>query len=422
MEPAKTLEWVITPLQKKKQQVCINLPSSKSMLNRSLLMYALQFRRLPAMDIAPEAEDVAMMYDVLMKIVNSTQEQQPVTLYCGNAGTVVRMASVVAAFFGGQFVIQGDEKMLMRPMAELIQLLEQLGVEVECPCHQGFLPIVIRSQGFRSKHSILSVSANQSSQHLSGLLLTAPFIPGGLTIERTSDTVSWPYVELTIKMMQAAGALVSIDGNRITVHEGSYQNVTLETEADWSSAAFFFQALTLLPVGSEILLSGLAFTGNQGDEVVANLFARLGIETTSTPSGIRIQRCHGHNALVQVDFKHCPDLFNSFAMGVAASGVKGELTGLAHLPFKESDRLANLCSALKENGFPFHVSENVLTIHPRTSEMPETLRFASHGDHRVAMSAAMWGVKYPAIVKDPLVVAKSFPQFYTQLQKLTVIS
>jgi 3-phosphoshikimate 1-carboxyvinyltransferase len=422
MELAPNTECFITPLPEPPQRVCIDLPCSKSMLNRSLLMYALQYGRLPVLNTSREADDVALMYKVLGKILKAPQTQEPVTLCCGNTGTVVRMATVVAAFSGGRFIIHGDRQMEKRPMKELIEMLQQLGVHVECTGIQGFLPLIISSSGFSESMPTVSISATLSSQHLSGLLLTAPFISKGLRIDLMGDPVSWPYVELTIKMMHAAGATVSIEGNRIHVEEGRYTGGIMDFEADWSSAAFWFQALTLLPLGSELFLNNLKINSNQGDEMAVNLFQQLGIEAMPAESGIRIRKCRLPNPDIRADFTHCPDLFNTFAMAVATSGAKGVLTGITHLPFKESDRLANLCNGLKENGFPIELAENSLSILPGNNPADFPLRFHGCGDHRVAMSAAVLGVKYPVIIKEPMVVSKSFPGFYTELRKLAMIS
>lgn len=391
------------------------------MLNRALLMYALQFRRVPHIDVSHEADDVQLMYQVIQQMLEGSREQKPVILHCANAGTVVRMIAVVAAVMGGDVQIRGDDQMMKRPVMEMVVMLRQLGVEVACTEHEGYLPLHIRSKGVLARESVTRVSASQSSQHLSGLLLAAPFIPGGLRIELPHETVSWPYVNMTLQMMKDAGAVLSHDENMLSIAPAGYPNISINPEADWSSAAFFYQALSLMPTGSELMLRNLYRTQMQGDEVAAELFAQLGVETSQAEGGIRILKTGMPLSMVNADFTHCPDLFNTFAMAVAGAGTEAVLTGLSHLPFKESDRLDNLCRGFRENGFGFELDGFSLRINKGSPNASRTLWFNSFEDHRLAMSAATMGVRFPVIVNNPSVVSKSFPGFFAQLGKLAHI-
>lgn len=400
----------------------IDLPSSKSILNRFLLMSALQGVEVNPEDLTNEADDTLLMQNILQRITSAGGAEGDVLteLNCGNAGTVARMAGIFAAYRGGSYLLTGDSRLCERPVNELAEILQQTGVEINFQSREGMLPMLIRSDRFRN--NIFRPETRISSQHLSGLLLTGPFVPGGITVRVPRHSVSMPYVEMTISMMRKAGARVDITEDTIVVRPGIYTNLKILREPDWSSAAFFFQATALLPQQSKLLLHGLEITGLQGDEAVAELFLKLGVRTKPTTKGLLLSNDGIVSSKIRADFSQHPDLFNAFAVTAAIMGVEAELHGIKNLKHKESDRVKTLVDGLSPFGFRFEISEQTLHILKPQSTVPQSMKFTSSSDHRVAISFAMAGLRHEVFLENPRVVSKSFPGFYDQLEKLTEIS
>jgi 3-phosphoshikimate 1-carboxyvinyltransferase len=395
-----------------------DLPGSKSAINRYLMMAALEGREVDDSLLDGEADDTRLMVRVLRTICDPpASHTSPIVLHCANAGAVARMASVFAAFKGGKYLITGNQRMLERPVDELCDLLIQGGIQVHWLEKPGYIPFVIDSAGFSGTH--FSVNARKSSQHLSGLLLVAPYLPQGAVIHLATQPVSAPYILMTIRMMREAGAMVHHADSTITILPGNYHNLIFPKEADWSSAAFFFQAAALLPRGSSLLLKGLRQTGLQGDEAAIELYRQTGVTARNHPEGLMLDHSDEAASHWVADFIHTPDLFNGFAVTAAMCNAEATLTGLDHLVHKESDRLNHLVESLRENGFNVQLVDNQLVMGKRNLPIPQTLCFDSAGDHRVAISFALAALLHPVILSNPFVVSKSFPDFFTQLSYLT---
>lgn len=398
----------------------IDLPSSKSILNRFLLMSALQGVEISPDDLVNEADDAVLMHRILARISSGKSGDELTVLDCGNAGTVTRMAGIFAAFCGGHYLLTGDSRLCKRPVHELAEILHQAGVEISYKNREGMLPMLIRSDRFRN--NIFKPETRISSQHLSGLLLTGPFVPGGISVRVPEHSISTPYVDMTIGMMRNAGARVDIFENTIFVKPGLYTDLKMLREPDWSSAAFFFQAAALLPQQSKLLLQGLKFNGLQGDEAAANLFQKVGVKNKPTTEGLLLSNDGIVSSKITADFSQHPDLFNAFAVTAALLGVEAKIYGIRNLKHKESDRVKTLVDGLSPFGFRFETSEQTLHILKRQCTVPQSMKFTSSGDHRVAISFALTGLRHETFLENPRVVSKSFPGFYNQLEKLTEFS
>jgi 3-phosphoshikimate 1-carboxyvinyltransferase len=395
----------------------IQLPGSKSILSRVILMSHLEGKALPENYLLKQADDPRLMEKILTDIDAGSKNLNPTELFCFNAATVLRMAAVYATLRGGNFSFSGDPQLRNRPVGELLHLLEQTGAKVNSTGKPGYPPIEIHADGIRNRH--FNLIARESSQHVSGMLLAGPFIKGGLALNFEGEPVSKPYIDLTIRMMQEAGAKIRKYGSTIEVAEGGYPELIPAAEADWSAAAFFFAAAAILPQGSSIMLEGLKFSGYQGDETAALLFKDLGVCSKATDHGIMITHSGENADEIRADFTHCPDLFNAFAVAVALKDIPATLTGLKNLSIKESNRLDHLIQGIKKLGYQAHAEADVLQLLPgcgREDEQPVTIDSA--GDHRVAMSFAIAGLKHRVIISNPDVVSKSFPGFFGELNKI----
>ncbi len=402
-----------------KDPIVVNLPGSKSIINRHLFMCALQGKSTAANMIAHQAEDTRLMYSILRQIDQTLVHPEPVELYCGNAGAVLRMASVYAGFRGGTWIMTGDDRIRQRPIPELISLLRQAGVKTTYLHKTDYPPLLIESEGF--KNNLFQVTTAISSQHLSGLLMTGPFVTGGITITHDREGSSWPYVWMTIQMMREAGAHVKITPEHIFIPEGGYPHLSFRSDADWSSAAFFLQATALSPAPVTLLLRGLSFNGLQGDERAASLFKLLGVSCETVGEDLMVRNGRRIHQAIEADFSGYPDLVPAFAVAAAALQIHVRLTGTANLVHKESDRIHHLMRGLTLFGFNIQKEGDDIVILPGRQPVSCPQVLDSAGDHRIAMAFSMLGLRYPVIISDPDVAGKSFPGFYTELAKIADI-
>lgn len=410
---------LISPQTDQAKSAEINLPASKSILNRQLLMAAMQGIAVQENLIDDQADDVRLMYEVIRQVNEAYDSGGLAEIGCQNAATVFRMASVYAAYRGGDYYFTGSEALKKRPVGELAAGLTDAGVRVSFPATAGYPPMHIRSTGLHVSH--LMLKASESSQQISGFLIAGACIPGGLTLEIKGQVVSEPYISLTLNLMQDAGARLHREGNRVRVEETGYPALHLRKEADWSSAAFFYAALSLLPAGSSLVLKDLRSKSGQADEEAIKLFGLTGINTQTADNDVLITSHNNSQTGFDADFTRCPDLFNAFATAAALRQIPCTLSGLRHLRFKESDRLMNFLGGLDHLGYSYTLDEDVLKLtgdYQKPSDIPVLY---SSNDHRMAMSFALAGLRQPVILRNPNVVSKSFPGFYQEFSKIADI-
>ena len=348
----------------------IELPISKSIANRWLMLQAIHGDELmPVSDSMPD--DVQILHHALTTLHHSTQRYT--TLNLGNCGTAMRFLTAYAAQLENRVtILDGGERMRHRPIGQLVDALREIGAQIEYLGEEGFPPLRIKGC-ILDKHRIVTINHPQSTQFVSALLLI------GANVQTDSPS---PYIALTRELIQ----------QYTTLHH-STQRYTIEK--DWSSAAFWYEYVALH--GGEITLPGLYRDSLQGDKVVADIFAHLGVHTEYTAEGITLSPHRliasspfasrlsplASNILVQ-DFGSCPDLYPAVALTCERLGIELHATGVESLPLKESDRLR----AVREH---------------RTD-----------ADHRMAMALLVAGYE----VDDTACISKSYPHFLEQFSHL----
>ena len=345
----------------------IELPISKSIANRWLMLQAIHGDELmPVSDSMPD--DVQIFHHALTTLHHSTQRYT--TLNLSNCGTAMRFLTAYCAQLEGQTtILDGVERMRHRPIGQLVDALREIGAQIEYLGEEGFPPLRIKGC-ILDKHRIVTINHPLSTQFVSALLLI------GANVQTDSTS---PYITLTRELIQ----------QYTTLHH-STQRYTIEK--DWSSAAFWYEYVALH--GGEITLPGLYRDSLQGDKVVANIFAHLGVHTEYTAEGITLSPLASSpfasrlsplasNILVQ-DFGSCPDLYPAVALTCERLGIELHATGVESLPLKESDRLR----AVRER---------------RTD-----------ADHRMAMALLVAGYE----VDDTACISKSYPHFLEHFHRL----
>jgi 3-phosphoshikimate 1-carboxyvinyltransferase len=359
----------------------------------------------------------------------SQLDPEPVELDVGESGTTCRLLAAVAALSGRVCRISGRGRMHQRPMGSLTRALETLGAQVTWEGEPGCPPLVLDARGIAA--GSVGVDLEQSSQFLSGLLLAGPVLSAPLSITITGErVVSWPYVALTLQVMRDFGASFGVeifrDGAwlevawealtraepgkvRFTVNPGAYAPREYSVEGDWSNASYLLAAGALQKRG--IRVAGLDPDSTQGDRRILEILRAMGAEVEVSHGAIRVAPKGLRGA--DLDMGACPDLVPTVAVLATLAGGETRIRNAAHLRLKESDRLGDLAGEIANTGAEVELHPDGASIRPPSQPIAGPVHFDTHGDHRLAMAFALYGlagVEYS--LSDSECVAKSFPAFW----------
>jgi 3-phosphoshikimate 1-carboxyvinyltransferase len=427
-----TLE--IRPLSKP-PNVAVQVPGSKSITNRALVLAALYGRRAGCeLQGALLCEDTQFMVAGLRdlgilieprwaaRVVRVTRAAVPqvipatdAELFVGNSGTTMRFLTAVAALGQGRYRLDGVPRMRQRPIEDLLIALRQLGVrKAESECHNGCPPVVIESSGLQG--GAARIRGDTSSQFLSAVLMVAPLAPRDVTLEVEGPLVSEPYVAMTQQMMQQFGLQLEAgwEGNRFRV-PGAQDPIGLtayEIEPDASAASYFFAAAAI--TGGMVTVLGLPEGSLQGDVRFVDVLERMGCRVERCSSGITV---HGRPLRgIDVEMNAISDTVMTLAAVACFADRPTTILKVAHIRHKETDRLAALAAELRKVGVEVLEFAEGLNITPRPLHGAE---IETYNDHRMAMSMSLLGLRVPGIViRNPGCVVKTYPDFFSDLEKL----
>lgn len=390
--------------------VAVDLVGSKSESNRAL-MIAYYGGFMPRIKNISTSDDTRLLQNILhslsVKPQSVASHDNPTVVDCHNAGTVLRFLLTALSFRDGDYILTGSDRMLNRPVGDLVDALRLVGADIDYLGKDNCPPLKIRGHkgDVRSKH--VSVDITRSSQFASSILLAKP---SSLHLE--GDMSSVPYIDMTIDVMRAFGVETRRDGRDIVVGTSVYQDVEYVAESDWTSASYWYEAVALSENG-RVRLRNLRLDSRQGDAVSAKWFERLGVNTTRDGDDLIISRVEKSSESADAavtgdlsyDFIDNPDLFPTIAATCAGLQMEGRFTGLRNLVHKESDRVAAMMTELSKLD--------------RVSGKDHPITFDSHDDHRIAMALAPLAMKIGAIeINNADVVSKSYPNFWTEFHKL----
>ncbi len=307
--------------------------------------------------------------------------------------------------------------MNQRPIGPLVEALRSMGAAIEYIQTEGFPPIRIKGGSLSCKE--VSVDASVSSQFVSALMMIGPMFPEGLIINLKSDQASASYVQMTSALMQRNGATVKIEGSKIFINKGSYKMKNLTVEQDWSSASFVYELVALSP-GSELIIKGLSEDSIQGDAVLKNWMKSFGVSTgfTDHHASIRSSSLVELTETLRFDCKSNPDLVPALVCTAAGMKLKIELSGVRNLRIKESDRIQALKTELMKFSVKveYNEDEDVLFVDGKGLKPPVS-ELDSWNDHRIAMALAPLSIVCGSIsINNPLVTAKSYPEFWSDME------
>ncbi|ELR72700.1 5-Enolpyruvylshikimate-3-phosphate synthase [Fulvivirga imtechensis AK7] len=384
----------------------IMLPASKSIANRALIIDALAGKKSPLKNVS-EARDTVTM----QRLLNSDGPIWDVL----DAGTTMRFLTAYAAVRAEEITLTGTKRMQERPIKILADSLQELGADIKYLNNEGYPPIKIK----RIKDQLTSrikIRGDISSQYISALLMIAPELPEGLTIELTGHIGSRPYIKMTLAVMKAFGVNADWKENIINIPKQSYHPAQYTVEPDWSAASYWY-SFAALSEDAEIILKDLKDDSIQGDRRIADYMSQLGVSTEFTPQGAHLSK-KAHEANASFDFTDCPDMAQTVAVICAAKGITCKMTGLESLRIKETDRIAALQTELSKFGARLEENEDQWLLVPAHSiaelRSPE---FDTYHDHRMAMAFAPLSTLGDIKIKDPEVVNKSYPGFWKDMNK-----
>jgi 3-phosphoshikimate 1-carboxyvinyltransferase len=387
--------------------VRIDLPASKSISNRALILNALSYSPYDIQHLS-DCDDTRVTLKAL--------ESNDTTFDIGAAGTAMRFLTAFLAKTYGEWTITGSERMKQRPIKLLVDALNSLGARIDYVEKEGYPPLHIL--GCALTGGEIHLNGGISSQYISALMMIAPFMEKGLQIILEGAIISRPYIDMTLKMMGEFGATVDFTENIINIEPQTYRPAAYKVESDWSAASYWYEILSLVGSG-EVFLTGLRQNSYQGDSKVAELFEQLGVGTAYLHEGVRLTATGNFTSRMEYNFTNQPDLAQTFAVTCCLKGIPFLFSGLQSLKIKETDRIAALKNELRKLGFVLsEPGEGLLSWENEKCEPTDKISIATYEDHRMAMAFAPAALFSPITIEHPEVVSKSYPGFWEDIEKV----
>ena len=395
----------------------IQLPASKSISNRALIIYALSGgRNLP--ENLSDCDDTEVIIEAL--------KYMPDEINIKAAGTAMRFMSAYLSVMRGTHVITGTDRMKHRPIAILVDALRRLGAQIEYVGEEGFPPLKIT--GKKLEGGQLEIPGNVSSQYISALLMIGPMLKEGLTLQLTGEIISRPYIDLTLWMMGEFGADAKwSSADTITVAHKPYKGRDYYIESDWSGASYWYEMVALSnDPDAEVRLTGLMDGSMQGDSTTRYIFSLLGVKTSfetqqkGVPQMVTLKKNGRGVSKLEYDFVNAPDLAQTFVVTCAALDIPFHFKGLATLKIKETDRIEALKREMKKLGYVIHdANDSELYWDGERCEPQMELGIDTYEDHRMALAFAPYALKHDGlIINNPQVVTKSYPNYWNDLESV----
>ena len=397
------------------------LPSSKSISNRLLMIRALSRKGFTINNLS-QSDDTILLQTLLQEISAGKARKVPsAELNTANAGTAMRFLASYLTITPGKWILTGSDRMKQRPIGILVDALKGLGAEIDYLGKLGYPPLMIKGRSLRG--GVITVDAGISSQFISSLMLIAPCLPGGLSIQIQGQAVSYPYIHMTTRLLNHFGIDIMEKKNKIIIPESFIKESGFTVEADWSAAAFWYEA-AILADETDLVMAGLRKNSLQGDSILVEIFQNFGITSEFTDTAVRLTKTNKTPDNYYFDFTGFPDIAPAVITSCAALGISGKFEGLKSLRIKETNRLKALknefakMSLILEPDIPAVMIPAIEFRNPQLRSDHE-LKIDTYGDHRMAMTFAPLAMKFGSIrIENPDVVSKSYPQYWEHLASL----
>ncbi len=409
----------------------IQLPGSKSMTNRLLLLASLAEGTTEVHNILA-SDDSRVMLESLTKLGVSHQPSDDgsyhtvegvggpfqvnyAELYLGNAGTATRMLCAAVCLGRGSFVLAGEPRMHERPIGDLVDALRPLGANIVYMQAEGYPPL--KTQANSLSGGQVSIRGNISSQFTTGILMAAPLAQGDIQIDVEGDLVSKPYIDITLDAMRRFGvhavnhdyATFNIPGRQTYKSPGR-----VLVEGDASSATYFMSAAAIR--GGTVRVHGIGADSVQGDTKYAQYLESIGAVIRQGQDWIEVSK--GELRGVDVDLNHMPDAAMTAAVTALFAKGKTTIRNIYNWRVKETDRLTAMVTELRKVGAEVVEGYDFLEINPPDQIRPATID--TYDDHRIAMCFSLAALSdAPITINDPDCVSKTFPDYFEKLSTIT---
>ncbi|CCP02746.1 3-phosphoshikimate 1-carboxyvinyltransferase [Erwinia amylovora Ea644] len=412
----------------------VNLPGSKSVSNRALLLAALAKGTTRLTNLL-DSDDVRHMLDALQALGvqyrlsadrtrceitgqgGALQADRSLELFLGNAGTAMRPLAAALCIGGNDIILTGEPRMKERPIGHLVDALRQGGADVDYLEQVDYPPLRVKG-GFSGGE--ITVDGSVSSQFLTALLMAAPLAKNDSQIIIKGDLVSKPYIDITLKLMATFGVVVdNNDYHTFRIRGQQQYQATSEylVEGDASSASYFLAAAAIK--GGTVKVTGIGRNSMQGDIRFADVLEKMGASVEWGDDYIACTR--GELKAVDLDMNHIPDAAMTIATTALFAQGTTVMRNIYNWRVKETDRLAAMATELRKVGAEVEEGYDFIRITP--SAKIACAQIATYNDHRMAMCFSLVALSStPVTILDPNCTAKTFPDYFTQLARISQLA
>ncbi|MCL1068366.1 3-phosphoshikimate 1-carboxyvinyltransferase [Shewanella olleyana] len=415
----------------KKVNGVVNIPGSKSISNRALLLATLAKGKTTLTNLL-DSDDIRYMLESLKQLgvnyqlsENNTvceleglgkplSADQAQTLFLGNAGTAMRPLCAALTLGSGEFTLTGEPRMEERPIGDLVDSLRQLGASVTYLKNDGFPPLTINADGLNGGE--VEIAGDLSSQFLTALLMVSPLTKDTVHINIKGELVSKPYIDITIALMAQFGVeVINHDYRRFEIQTGQ-QYVSpgkVLVEGDASSASYFLAAGAIQ--GGEVKVTGVGKLSIQGDVKFADVLEKMGADIEWGDDYIIARQAK--LTAVDLDMNHIPDAAMTIATAALFAEGTTRITNIYNWRIKETDRLSAMATELRKVGATVEEGHDFISVTP--PRVLNTAAIDTYNDHRMAMCFSMMAFADCGItINDPDCTSKTFPTYFNEFARL----
>lgn len=409
----------------------INLPGSKSVSNRALLLAAVSKGTTRLVNLL-DSDDIRHMLTALKSlgvkhqlsnnhtvceiegIGRPLKASSPLELFLGNAGTAMRPLAAALCLADNDVILTGEPRMKERPIGHLVDALRQGGADIDYLEQNGYPPLRVKG-GFSGGN--ISVEGSVSSQFLTALLMSAPLAKKDTDIHIIGELVSKPYIDITLRMMEDFGVTVTHDNYQIFHIRGqqTYQSPgQYLVEGDASSASYFLAGAAIR--GGTVRVTGVGKNSVQGDVRFADVLEKMGATIRWGDEFIECER--GKLRGIDMDMNHIPDAAMTIATAALFADGETIIRNIYNWRVKETDRLSAMATELRKVGAEVEEGHDYIRIVPPAKL--EHAKIATYNDHRMAMCFSLVALSdTPVTIMDPKCTAKTFPDYFEQFEKMS---
>ena len=410
----------------------VNLPGSKSVSNRALLLAALAHGTTRLTNLL-DSDDIRHMLNALKTLGvkyelsadktactvhglgRSFSSTEPVSLFLGNAGTAMRPLCAALCLSNGEFTLTGEPRMEERPIAHLVDALRQAGAHIHYLKKEGYPPLTIEGKGLWGGEVVIDGSV--SSQFLTAFLMAAPLASGDVRIRIRGELVSKPYIDITLHIMKQFGVTVEHDNYQVFYVRGNQTYVSpgkFLVEGDASSASYFLAAGA---IKGKVRVTGIGKDSIQGDIRFADVLEKMGAKITWGDDFIEAENV-GELQAVDLDLNQIPDAAMTIATAALFAKGKTAIRNIYNWRVKETDRLSAMTTELRKVGAEVVEGHDFIEITP-TVELKHAA-IDTYNDHRIAMCFSLVALSdTPVTINDPGCTSKTFPDYFTKFASVS---